>query len=62
MANKNNFENAALCATGAIWARYCFVIVPKNYYLASVNIFLCLVGLVQLLRIANFEVFFINIS
>uniref|UniRef100_A0A914VZ21 Mitochondrial pyruvate carrier n=1 Tax=Plectus sambesii TaxID=2011161 RepID=A0A914VZ21_9BILA len=46
------YQNVALFATGAIWARYCLVIIPKNYYLCSVNCFVGLTGLVQLIRIA----------
>ncbi|PIO73781.1 hypothetical protein TELCIR_04233, partial [Teladorsagia circumcincta] len=48
-------QNAALCATGAVWARYSFVIIPVNYTLASVNIFLMCVGFTQLCRIANYR-------
>lgn len=49
------YQNLALCATGAVWTRYCFVITPVNLYLASVNFFVCCIGLVQLLRIANYQ-------
>ncbi|KAK5980342.1 Mitochondrial pyruvate carrier [Trichostrongylus colubriformis] len=48
-------QNAALCATGAVWARYSFVIIPVNYTLASVNIFLMCVGFTQLCRIAHYR-------
>uniref|UniRef100_A0A915AAS5 Mitochondrial pyruvate carrier n=2 Tax=Parascaris TaxID=6254 RepID=A0A915AAS5_PARUN len=48
-------QNIALLATGAIWTRYSFVIVPINYYLASVNFFVGCIGLTQLLRIAAFN-------
>ncbi|KHN88884.1 putative mitochondrial pyruvate carrier 1 [Toxocara canis] len=48
-------SNAALLATGAIWTRYCFVINPINYYLASVNFFVGGTGLLQLARIANYR-------
>uniref|UniRef100_A0A0N5AT79 Mitochondrial pyruvate carrier n=1 Tax=Syphacia muris TaxID=451379 RepID=A0A0N5AT79_9BILA len=50
------YQNLALFGTGAIWARYCFVIIPVNLYLASVNVFVAATGLVQLLRIANYQV------
>ncbi|GMR39461.1 hypothetical protein PMAYCL1PPCAC_09656, partial [Pristionchus mayeri] len=48
-------QNGALFVTGAIWTRYCFVINPVNVYLASVNFFVMLTGLVQLCRIAQFR-------
>ncbi|KAF7639050.1 Mitochondrial pyruvate carrier [Meloidogyne graminicola] len=48
-------KNASLAATGAVWTRYCFVIVPKNYYLASVNFFVFCTGMVQILRIAHYR-------
>ncbi|VDM70793.1 unnamed protein product [Strongylus vulgaris] len=49
------FQNAALCATGAIWTRYCLVITPINYYLSSVNFFVMCSGLMQLCRIAHYR-------
>ncbi|KAK6046584.1 hypothetical protein COOONC_15910 [Cooperia oncophora] len=45
-------QNMALAATGAIWTRYSFVIIPVNYNLASVNFFVMCSGLSQLARIA----------
>nr|CAD2170338.1 unnamed protein product [Meloidogyne enterolobii]CAD2185747.1 unnamed protein product [Meloidogyne enterolobii] len=48
-------QNASLAATGAVWTRYCFVIVPKNYYLASVNFFVFCTGMVQILRIGHYR-------
>lgn len=51
------YQNSALLATGAIWTRYCFAIVPVNRYLASVNFFVACTGLVQLLRIAHYKYF-----
>ncbi|XP_041463382.1 mitochondrial pyruvate carrier 2-like [Lytechinus variegatus] len=44
-------QSGALAATGVIWARYSIVIIPKNWNLFSVNFFLGLTGLMQLLRI-----------
>ncbi|EDV20499.1 uncharacterized protein TRIADDRAFT_31849 [Trichoplax adhaerens] len=44
-------QSGALAATGCIWARYCLVIIPKNYYLFSVNMFLGTTGFIQLTRI-----------
>ncbi|VDK40573.1 unnamed protein product [Gongylonema pulchrum] len=45
----------ALFVTGAIWMRYSFAIKPVNYNLASVNFFLCTVGLYQLSRKFRYE-------
>lgn len=44
-------QNAALTTTGMIWTRWCLIIKPKNYFLAAVNFFLGVVGVVQLTRI-----------
>lgn len=41
---------AALAATGIIWSRYSLVIIPKNWGLFSVNLFVGLVQSVQLGR------------
>ncbi|VDK30160.1 unnamed protein product [Anisakis simplex] len=49
-------QNSALAATGIIWTRYCFVIIPKNYFLASVNFFVGCTGITQLLRVAHYQV------
>ncbi|KAK7057409.1 mitochondrial pyruvate carrier [Favolaschia claudopus] len=46
-------QNVALTATGFIWVRYSFVIIPVNYSLAAVNFFVGLSGVTQLARIAN---------
>uniref|UniRef100_A0A914I3S6 Mitochondrial pyruvate carrier n=1 Tax=Globodera rostochiensis TaxID=31243 RepID=A0A914I3S6_GLORO len=55
-ADKLSFDQyAAVTATGFVWTRYCFMIVPKNYYLASVNFFVGSTAFVQLLRIAHFH-------
>ncbi|GAM82801.1 hypothetical protein ANO11243_007870 [Dothideomycetidae sp. 11243] len=43
-------QNAALMATGAIWTRWCFVIKPRNLFLASVNFLLFCVGATQVSR------------
>lgn len=43
-------QNAALMATGAIWTRWCFVIKPRNVFLASVNFLLFCVGATQVTR------------
>ncbi|KAK9388689.1 hypothetical protein V1515DRAFT_597705 [Lipomyces mesembrius] len=44
-------QQLALFATGAIWTRWCLIIKPKNYLLASVNFFLGTVASVQLGRL-----------
>ena len=36
---------------GTIWARYSLVIIPKNYNLFAVNVFVGLTGFYQLYRI-----------
>lgn len=38
-------------ATGAIWTRWCFIIKPRNLFLASVNFLLFLVGGTQVTRV-----------
>ncbi|KAF2465918.1 UPF0041-domain-containing protein [Lindgomyces ingoldianus] len=48
-------QNAALMATGAIWTRWCFVIRPKNMFLAAVNFFLFVVGSTQVTRILLYQ-------
>lgn len=40
----------ALAATGIIWSRYSLVIIPKNWGLFSVNLFVAIVQSVQLGR------------
>nr|CAB3263922.1 mitochondrial pyruvate carrier 2-like [Phallusia mammillata] len=48
-------QSASLMLTGFIWTRYCFVIIPKNYFLASCNLFLGLTGLTQAVRVAQYK-------
>ncbi|GFG29917.1 hypothetical protein Cfor_09935 [Coptotermes formosanus] len=48
-------QSAALSATGLVWARYSMVIIPKNYSLLSVNVFVALTGLYSLARAVNYE-------
>ncbi|KAM8704383.1 hypothetical protein ACLKA7_008913 [Drosophila subpalustris] len=45
----------ALAATGIIWSRYSLVIIPKNYSLFAVNLFVGLTQLVQLGRAYNYQ-------
>ncbi len=55
-ANKLSLnQSISLFATGAIWSRYAMVIIPKNYMLFTVNIFLAFVGGQQLARIAHYR-------
>lgn len=46
---------AALAATGIIWSRYSLVIIPKNYSLFAVNLFVGLTQIVQLGRAYNYQ-------
>lgn len=49
------YQSSALAATGVIWARYSMVIIPKNWNLFTVNIFVAMTGLYQLARIYNYR-------
>lgn len=42
-------------ATGLIWTRWCFVIRPKNMFLASVNFLLFCVGATQTTRVLLYQ-------
>lgn len=46
---------ASLACTGLVWSRYSLVIVPKNYGLFSVNLFVALVNFAQLIRAYKFK-------
>ncbi|XP_037779018.1 mitochondrial pyruvate carrier 2-like [Penaeus monodon] len=48
-------QSSALAATGIIWSRYSLVIIPKNWNLFSVNMFVAATGLYQLFRIYNYR-------
>lgn len=48
-------QNAALMATGLIWTRWCFVIKPRNLFLASVNFLLFCVGTTQVSRVLMYQ-------
>lgn len=48
-------QSASLAATGIIWSRYSLVIIPKNYGLFSVNVFVALTQVLQLYRAFTFE-------
>ncbi|KAL8573506.1 Mitochondrial pyruvate carrier 2 [Nucella lapillus] len=49
------FQSSALAATGFIWARYSLVIIPKNYSLFAVNLFVGFTGVYQLSRIYTYR-------
>ncbi|EDW42860.1 mitochondrial pyruvate carrier 2 [Drosophila sechellia] len=46
---------AALAATGIIWSRYSLVIIPKNYSLFAVNLFVGITQVVQLARAYHYH-------
>lgn len=48
-------QQIALFATGVIWTRWCLIIKPKNYLLASVNFFLGGVAGMQLTRLYSYQ-------
>lgn len=48
-------QSASLLATGVIWSRYSLVIIPKNYSLFAVNVFVALTQLIQLSRAYNYS-------
>lgn len=41
--------------TGAIWTRWCFIIKPRNLFLASVNFLLFCVGATQVSRVLQYQ-------
>ncbi|KAF9411927.1 hypothetical protein HW555_009401 [Spodoptera exigua] len=43
-------QSVSLAATGLIWSRYSLVIIPKNYSLFAVNVFVLLTSSYQLSR------------
>ena len=48
-------QNAALTCTGLIWTRWCFIIKPRNLFLASVNFLLFCVGATQTTRVLMYN-------
>jgi hypothetical protein len=48
-------QSASLAATGIIWSRYSLVIIPKNYGLFSVNVFVAMIQCYQLYRAWSFQ-------
>ncbi|KAK9891348.1 hypothetical protein WA026_014588 [Henosepilachna vigintioctopunctata] len=50
-------QTLSLVASGLIWSRYSMVIIPKNYSLFSVNLFVAITQLYQFFRVIRFEYF-----
>ncbi|XP_026126793.1 mitochondrial pyruvate carrier 2-like [Carassius auratus] len=48
-------QSAVLTATGLIWSRYSLVIIPKNWNLFAVNVFVGSAGISQLFRIWKYN-------
>ncbi|GAB0092744.1 Mitochondrial pyruvate carrier [Sergentomyia squamirostris] len=48
-------QSGSLCATGIIWSRYSLVIIPKNWGLFSVNLFVAMSSSVQLYRAYQYK-------
>lgn len=48
-------QSASLAATGIIWSRYSLVIIPKNWGLFSVNVFVAGTQVLQLYRAWDFS-------
>ncbi|RZC38571.1 MPC domain containing protein [Asbolus verrucosus] len=48
-------QTTSLAITGVIWSRYSLVIIPKNYNLFSVNVFVALTQLCQLYRALDYQ-------
>ncbi|KAL0963527.1 hypothetical protein UPYG_G00307580 [Umbra pygmaea] len=48
-------QSCVLTATGLVWSRYSLVIIPKNWNLFAVNLFVGSAGLSQLYRIFRYE-------
>ncbi|KAK9892499.1 hypothetical protein WA026_020489 [Henosepilachna vigintioctopunctata] len=48
-------QTCSLAATGLIWSRYSLVIIPKNYSLFSVNIFIAVSQCCQLIRALRYH-------
>ena len=48
-------QSTALTATGFIWARYALVVIPKNWLLFTVNLFVGATGLLQMSRVYTYR-------
>ncbi|KAM7364196.1 mitochondrial pyruvate carrier 2-like [Cochliomyia hominivorax] len=49
-------QASSLAATGLIWSRYSMVIIPKNYILLTVNLFVALTQGVQVVRAIKYQI------
>ncbi|XP_073979281.1 uncharacterized protein [Rhodnius prolixus] len=47
-------QTAVLAATGLIWSRYSLVVIPKNWNLFSVNVFVAITNIYQLSRAISY--------
>ncbi|KAF2883372.1 hypothetical protein ILUMI_22785 [Ignelater luminosus] len=48
-------QSGSIAVTGYIWGRYCLVIIPKNYPLCAVNLFIGITQTVQLFRAIRYQ-------
>ncbi|XP_015189032.1 PREDICTED: mitochondrial pyruvate carrier 2-like [Polistes dominula] len=48
-------QSASLALTGAIWTRYSLAIIPKNWSLFSVNLFVACTALYQITRAVKYQ-------
>ncbi|KAF7996798.1 hypothetical protein HCN44_002444 [Aphidius gifuensis] len=48
-------QTASLMFTGSIWTRYSLVIIPKNWSLFSVNVFVATTGAYNFIRALNYQ-------
>ncbi|XP_058791278.1 mitochondrial pyruvate carrier 2-like isoform X2 [Phymastichus coffea] len=48
-------QSSALGLTGIIWTRYSLAIIPKNYSLFSVNLFVALTAVYQVARAIKYQ-------
>ncbi|XP_071373954.1 mitochondrial pyruvate carrier 2-like [Centroberyx affinis] len=48
-------QSAVLMTTGILWSRYSLIIIPKNWGLFAVNLFLGVAGGTQLIRIWRYN-------
>ncbi|CAG9793383.1 unnamed protein product [Diatraea saccharalis] len=48
-------QSVSLAATGIIWSRYSLVIIPKNYSLFAVNVFVAITSLYQISRAFKYQ-------
>ncbi|XP_013189954.1 mitochondrial pyruvate carrier 2 isoform X1 [Amyelois transitella] len=48
-------QSISLAATGIVWSRYSLVIIPKNYSLFAVNVFVAMTSLYQIGRAIKYQ-------